>query len=85
MLFRSVLYFSNTATGVLVLTDLNKRVQANDIVTGAYSNATFTISSVDPTQTKSIILIVKPDPSTANVTDPFGYDEEIIEWPDTLV
>ena len=80
-----VLYFSNTSTGVLVLTDLNKKVQANDIVTGAYSNATFTISSVDPTETKSLIIIVKPDPPTANATDPFGFDEQIIEWPDTLV
>ena len=80
-----VLYFSNTSTGVLVLTDLSDRVSANDKVVGVYSNASFTISSVDNTLAKSAIVITSINPPTANVNEPYGFEETFIEWPDTLV
>jgi FlaG/FlaF family flagellin (archaellin) len=80
-----VLYFSNTATGVLVLTDLSDRLSANDVVNGVYSNASFKISSVDSTLAKTAIVIDKVKPSTANVNEPYGFEETFVEWPNTLI
>jgi len=80
-----VLYFSNTSTGVLVLTDLNKRVQANDKITGAYSNSTFTVSTVDTSPTKAVAIVITPNPPTANGNGPYGFEETFTEWPQTLL
>jgi len=80
-----VLYFSNTSTGVLVLTDLSDRVSANDKVVGVYSNASFTVTSVDSTLAKTAIVVTTINPPTANVNQPYGFEETFIEWPDTLV
>ena len=85
MLFRSkVLYFSNTSNGILVVTDLNERLKANDRIVGAYSNASFIVSSVDNSPVKTVAIIVTPDPPSANGNGAFGFDELIIEYPDTL-
>ena len=80
-----VLYFSNTADGTLVLTNLNKRVEANDKVTGVYSNSTFTISTVDNSPTKAVAIIVTPNPANANGNGVYGFEETFTEWPDSLV
>jgi len=80
-----VVYFSNTTNGILVVSDLNDRLKANDKVVGAYSNASFTISRVDTSPVKTVAIIVTPDPPTANGNGAFGFDEMIIEYPDTLI
>lgn len=80
-----VLYFSNTSTGVLVLTDLNKLLQANDKVTGVYSNSTFTISSIDTSPTKAVAIVITPNPPTANGNGPYGFEETFTNWPQTLL
>ena len=79
-----VLYFSNTSNGILVVTDLNERLKANDRIVGAYSNASFIVSSVDNSPVKTVSIIVTPDPPSANGNGAFGFDELIIEYPDTL-
>lgn len=79
-----VLYFSNTADGTLVLTDLNSAVKANDKVTGVYSNSTFTITTVSTSPTKAIAIVVTPKPSTANGNGTYGFEETFTEWPNTL-
>ena len=40
-----VIYFSNTSTGVLIVGELNKLLQANDVVHGDYTGANYTITS----------------------------------------
>ena len=80
-----VLYFSNTADGTLVLTNLNKKVQANDKVTGVYSNSTFTVTRIDTSPTKAVAIVVTPNPPSANGNGPYGFEETFTEWPDTLV
>jgi hypothetical protein len=80
-----VLYFSNTSTGVLVLTDLNKLLQANDKVTGVYSNSTFTISSIDTSPTKAVAIVITPNPPNANGNGPYGFEETFTNWPQTLL
>ena len=79
-----VLYFSNTADGTLVLTNLNKKVQANDKVTGVYSNSTFTVTRIDTSPTKAVAIVVTPNPPSANGNGPYGFEETFTEWPNTL-
>ena len=78
-----VAYFSNSNTGVLVVGNLNKPLQANDIVLGAQTNAKYTIKTVDANPVKTVIIITNPDPITANVDDDFGFTETIYEYPDS--
>jgi hypothetical protein len=80
-----VLYFSNTADGTLVLTNLNKKVQANDAITGVYSNSTYSVVSVDVSPTKSVAIVITPNPPTANGTEPYGFEETFTNWPNTLL
>ncbi len=78
-----VAYFSNSNTGVLVVGNLNKPLQANDIVLGTQTNAKYTIKTVDANPVKTVIIITNPDPITANVDDDFGFTETIYEYPDS--
>jgi hypothetical protein len=68
-----------------VLTNLNKKVQANDKVTGVYSNSTFTISTVSQSETKAVAIVITPKPPNANGNGPYGFEETFTEWPDTLI
>jgi len=77
-----VAYFSNSNTGVLVVGNLNKPLQANDIVIGTQTNAKYTITTVDANPVKTVIIITNPDPITANADDDFGFTETIYEYPD---
>jgi len=78
-----VSYFSNSNTGILVISNLNKLLEANDIVVGATSNASYTVTSVDTNPLRAVLIITTPDPITANVDDEFGFSETISEWPNT--
>ena len=78
-----VAYFSNSNTGVLVVGNLNKPLQANDIVLGTQTNAKYTIRTVDANPVKTVIIITNPDPITANADDDFGFTETIYEYPDS--
>ena len=78
-----VSYFSNSNTGILVISNLNKLLEANDVVVGATSNASYTVTSVDTNPLRAVLIITTPDPITANVDDEFGFSETISEWPNT--
>jgi len=74
-------YFSNSNTGIVVVNNLNKLIEANDIIVGATSNASYNVSSVDSEPLKTVIIITTPDPTSANAEDDFGFTETITEWP----
>ena len=76
-------YFSNSNTGIIVVNNLNKLIEANDIIVGATSNASYNVSSVDSEPLKTVIIITTPDPTSANAEDDFGFTETITEWPFT--
>ena len=76
-------YFSNSNTGILVISNLNKLLEANDVVVGATSNASYTVTSVDTNPLRAVLIITTPDPISANVDDEFGFSETIFEWPNT--
>jgi hypothetical protein len=78
-----VSYFSNSNTGILVISNLNKLLEANDVVVGATSNSSYTVTRVDTNPLRAVLIITTPDPITANVDDEFGFSETISEWPNT--
>ena len=80
-----VLYFSNTSTGQLVVTDLNQRLNIGDKLVGLYSNAHFTIKTVDTSPAKVVAIVITPKPAGANVDTAYGFEEIFTEWPDTLL
>ena len=82
--FGTVVYFSNNNTGTLIVESLNEPLQENDVVKGDYSNAEYTIDTLDFTQFKAVTITTRPDPVTANVDDDYGFSETFTYWPDTI-
>jgi len=79
-----VLYFSNSNTGTLIATSLNKLLEVGDVVIGDISNASFTISTVENAALKQTAIVTTPDPSNALPDDEFGFNQTITNWPNTV-
>lgn len=82
--FASVVYFANNSLGTLVVSDVNDLFEEGDTITGDYSNATYTVDTVDLNPLKTVSIVTTPDPVSSNVSDDYGYTETITEFPDTL-
>lgn len=80
----TVTYFANNSTGTLVVSDLNSLLEESDIVVGDYSNATYTVDTVDLNPLKTVAIVTTTDPASANATDDFGFIDTITEFPNTL-
>lgn len=80
----TVTYFANNSTGTLIVSDLNVLLEENDIVVGDYSNATYTIDTVDLNPLKTVAIVTTPDPVSANASDDFGFIDTITEFPNTI-
>lgn len=80
-----VVYFSNTVNGLLVLSDLSKLISANDVVTGDYSHAKYTVSSTENSKLLASKVVVQADPINSAPDDQFGFTDTITEWPNTLI
>ena len=68
----------------MVVGALNKDLAANDKIVGMYSNASYTISTLDKNPVKAFMIVTTPDPITANANSAYGFDELFTEWPNTL-
>ena len=79
----NIAYFSNTSSGVLVVENVSKLLQANDHIRGAKTNAYYKVSALDHTPVRTVIVLTTPVPSTANADDEFGFSEQIFEFPNT--
>lgn len=77
-------YFSNTSTGIIVLTNANKIVQNNFTLIGDYSNARYSVNSLDTNSIKVLKVITEPNPTNAKPEEDFGFTETIVEFPNTL-
>jgi hypothetical protein len=77
-------YFSNTSSGILLVSNLTSLLQANDVIVGSYSKAKYTVTSTDKTPQKIATVIIQSDPLGANPEDDYGFTDTITEWPDTL-
>lgn len=80
----TVTYFANNSTGTLIVSDLNELLEEDDVIVGDYSNAVYTVDTVDLNPLKTVSIVTTPDPTTANAGDNFGFIETITEFPDTL-
>jgi hypothetical protein len=80
----TVLYFANNVTGTLIASDLSDLLEEDDVIVGDYSNATYTVDTVDLNPLKSVAIITTPDPLSANADDDFGFIETITEFPNTI-
>ena len=79
-----VIYFSNSASGILIVGELDKLLQANDVVTGDYTGAQYTVTSVDVSPLKAVSIVTTAVPANTAPDDDFGFMDTITEWPDTL-
>ena len=79
-----VVYFSNSNTGILVVEQLTQLLQANDVVIGDYSNATYNVTAVAISSVKAIAIVTEPVPQNADPDDEFGFSETVTHWPNTL-
>ena len=80
----TVNYFSNTNTGIIIVTGANKSLEPSYVLTGDYSNSRYTVESLDQNAIKAVKVITEPDPSDAGPEEDFGFTETIITYPDTL-
>lgn len=79
-----VVFFSNTATGVLIVGELSELLEANTVITGDYSRASYTITKVEREPIKTVQIITTANPLGSEADDEYGFSETIIQVPDTL-
>lgn len=77
-------FFANTESGTLVVSGANKTLQAGYTLTGDYSNARYNVSTLEVNSISVVEVITTPNPSNAGPEEDFGFNEVIIEYPDTL-
>jgi hypothetical protein len=83
-LFGTVDYFSNTSSGILVVTGANKIIQVGDKLTGDFSGAAYNVAVTDINSLNVVQIKTDTNPGTASLGDEFGFIETIKEYPDTL-
>jgi FlaG/FlaF family flagellin (archaellin) len=83
-LFGTVDYFSNTASGVLVITNANKTIKIGDRITGDYSGASYNVVVTDINSLNVVQVYTQTNPTGAKPTDLYGFTETILEYPDSL-
>lgn len=83
--YGTVTYFSNNASGILIVENLNDLLDDHDVIKGDYSNAKYTIDSIDMSPLKAFSVVTQPDPIDAQIDDAYGFSETIVEYPLTLV
>jgi hypothetical protein len=77
-------YFSNTNTGIIIVTGANKPLETRYVLTGDYSNSRYVIESLEQNSIKAVKVITEPDPLTAGPEEDFGFTETVIIYPNTL-
>lgn len=72
--------WDNTANQIII-TEISGTLLSGKKLTGAISNASYTISSFDLNDNQIINLTVTPDPNNANSNDAFGFIQTVEEFP----
>jgi hypothetical protein len=83
-LFGTVDYFSNTESGVLVVTGANKIIKVGDKLTGDYTGAAYNVVVTDINSLNVVQVKTTTNPGTAALGDEFQFNEIIKEYPNTL-
>lgn len=77
----TVYYFSNNSTGILILENLNRVVEPEDIIRGDFSNARYKVNTVDIVPYKAVTIVTSAVPQDSEPDDAFGFSETITEFP----
>ena len=80
-----VIYFSNSNNGILIVGDLSQLLQANDVVVGDYTNATYNVTSILISPLKGVAIVTQSVPQNAEPDDEFGFSTTITDFPNTLL
>lgn len=83
-LFGTVDYFSNSSSGVLVVTGANKTIKVGDNLTGDYTGASFNVVVTNINALNVAQIKTTTNPGSAALGDNFGFIEAIKEYPNTL-
>lgn len=83
-LFGTVDFFSNTESGVLIVTGANKIIQVGDKLTGDYTGAAYNVIVTDINSLNVVQIKTQTNPVAASLGDEFGFIETIKEYPNTL-
>jgi hypothetical protein len=74
-----VSYFSNNSIGVLILSELNKLIEPNDIIVGDFTNAKYTVESVDKEPVNIVTILTQSNPLDAAPDDQYGFTDSITQ------
>ena len=83
-LFGTVDYFSNTSSGILVVTGANKIIKVGDKLTGDYTGAAYNVTVTDINSLNVVQIKTETNPGNATLGDEFGFIDTIKEYPNTL-
>lgn len=83
-LFGTVDYFSNSSSGILVVTGANKTIKVGDNLTGDYTGASFNVVVTNINALNVAQIKTTTNPGSAILGDDFGFIETIREYPNTL-
>ena len=83
-LFGTVDFFSNTESGILVVTGANKIIKVGDKLTGDYTGAAYNVVVTDINSLNVVQIKSETNPGTATLGDEFGFIDTIKEYPNTL-
>jgi hypothetical protein len=80
-LFGTVDYFSNTTSGVLVISGATNIIKVGDNLTGDYTGASYNVIVTDVNSLNVVQVQTKTNPGTAILGDEFGFIDTIKEYP----
>jgi hypothetical protein len=80
-----VIYFSNNQNGILIVGELNGLFSPNNVITGDYSGAEYVVIRSDTAPLKAVHIVTTAVPEDSAPDDHFGFNDEITEWPNTLL
>jgi hypothetical protein len=83
-LFGTVDYFSNSSSGILIVTGANEIIKVGDKLTGDYTGASFNVVVTDVNSLNVVQIKTATNPGTAALGDEFGFIETIKQYPNTL-
>jgi hypothetical protein len=61
---------------------MTELLEVGDVVRGDYTNAVYTIDTLDKSPLKVVSILTQVDPINSDPDDEFGFSENITEWPD---
>jgi hypothetical protein len=81
VLFGTVDYFSNSSSGILVISGANEIIKVGNKLTGDYSGASYNVAVTDINSLNVAQIKTTTNPGTAALGDEFGFLETIKEFP----